>query len=50
LPIAALLDQIHKDTVFKNDIVAHQIEALEKYSRENVSRILMSHVEKVAQL
>jgi glycosyltransferase involved in cell wall biosynthesis len=50
LPIAALLDQLHRDTVFKNDIVVHQIEALEKYNRENVSRILMSHVEKVTQI
>ena len=47
---AALLDMIHKDRAVKNDMVTHQLQALKKYSRENVSQILMSHVEKVARL
>jgi len=50
LQTAALLDKIHKDKAFKNDIVAHQLQALKKYSRKNVSQILMSHVEKVSHL
>ena len=50
LQTAVLLDKIQKDKAFKDDIVAHQIQALKKYSRENVSQILMSHVEKVARL
>ena len=50
LQTAALLDKIHKDRAFKNDIVAQQLQALKKYSRKNVSQILMSHVEKVSRL
>lgn len=48
LHIAALLDKIQKNKDFKNDIVIHQLRALKKYSRENVSQILMSHVERVS--
>ncbi len=48
LHIAALLDKIQKNKDFKNDIVTHQLRALKKYSRENVSQILMSHVERVS--
>jgi glycosyltransferase involved in cell wall biosynthesis len=50
LQTAALLDKIHKDIDFVNDTITHQLEALKKYSRRNVSRILMSHVKKVTHL
>jgi glycosyltransferase involved in cell wall biosynthesis len=50
LQTAALLDKIHKDIDFANDMIIHQLEALKKYSRRNVSRILMSHVKKVTHL
>lgn len=50
LKTAVLLDRICNDRAFKNEIVTHQLLALKKYSRENVSRILMSHIEKVARL
>lgn len=50
LHTAALLDKIQKDRAFKDEIVDHQLQALKKYSRENVSQILMSHVEKVSRL
>jgi glycosyltransferase involved in cell wall biosynthesis len=49
LRTAVLLDMIHKDRAFREDIVAHQLRALNKYSRENVSHILMSHIEQVSQ-
>jgi glycosyltransferase involved in cell wall biosynthesis len=50
LQTSVLLDKIQKDRAFKDNIVAHQLQALKKYSRENVSQILMSHVEKVSRL
>ena len=48
LQTAVLLDRIQKEGAFRESIIAHQLQALQKYSRENVSQILMSHVEKVA--
>jgi glycosyltransferase involved in cell wall biosynthesis len=48
LRTAALLDMIRDDRAFREDIIARQLHALEKYSRENVSQILMSHIEKVS--
>ena len=50
LGTSVLLDRIQKDRAFRDGIVAHQLKALKKYSRENVSQILMSHVEKVSSL
>jgi glycosyltransferase involved in cell wall biosynthesis len=50
LQTAVLLEKIQKDRAFKEDIISHQLHVLEKYSRENVSQILMSHVEKVSRL
>ncbi len=47
LRTAVLLDKMQRESDFKNGIVAHQLKALKKYSRENVSRILMGHVDKV---
>lgn len=48
LQTAALMDKLHNDKGFASEIVAGQIKALKKYSRKNVSRILMSHLEKVS--
>jgi glycosyltransferase involved in cell wall biosynthesis len=48
LQTATFLDKIHKDKTFRDNIIAEQLQALKKYSRENVSQILMSHVEKVS--
>jgi glycosyltransferase involved in cell wall biosynthesis len=50
LQTAVLLEKIQKDRAFREDIISHQLHVLEKYSRENVSQILMSHVEKVSRL
>ena len=44
---AALLDKLHKDEVFREKIVLSQRKALEKFSRENVSTILLDHIHKV---
>jgi len=49
LRTAVLLDMIHKDKNFREDIIAHQLHALKKYRRDNVSQILMNHIEKVLQ-
>jgi glycosyltransferase involved in cell wall biosynthesis len=46
--IAALLDQLHRDEVFRKKIVLSQKKALDKYSRENVSTILLDHIQRVA--
>ena len=50
LQTAVLLEKINKDKAFREGIIAHQLEALKKYSRENVARILMSQVNKVSSL
>ncbi len=50
LKAAVLLDKIHKDKAFKEGLIARQLEALQKYSRENVSQILMNHIGKVSSL
>jgi len=44
---AALLDKLHKDEVFREKIVLSQKKALEKFSRENVSTILLDFIQKV---
>lgn len=46
--IAALLDIIERDPVLKEKIIQSQLRALEKYNRENVSRVLLSHIKKVS--
>ncbi len=46
---AALLDEIAGDKELRRRIIESQVRALEKYSRENVTRILFSHVGKVSQ-
>jgi L-malate glycosyltransferase len=45
---AAVIDRLVRDTEFRGKIVAGQTRALEKYSRENVGRILLEHVERTA--
>ncbi len=44
---AALLDKLHKNEAFREKIVQSQRKALEKFSRENVSAILLDHIHKV---
>jgi len=46
--IAALVDVLVKDKDMRRSVVQGQSRALEKFSRENVSRILLRHVEEVA--
>jgi len=46
---AAVISQLQREQVFRDRVIATQIEALTKYNRDNVSRILMQHVEKVEQ-
>jgi glycosyltransferase involved in cell wall biosynthesis len=48
LKTAALIDRIRKDKALPSRIVEGERRALEKYSRKNVSRILLEHVERVA--
>ncbi len=48
LKTAALIDRIRKDKALTSRIVKGQRQALEKYNRKNVSRILLEHVERVA--
>lgn len=50
LQTAVILDKLHRDKVFREGIITHQLHALRKYSRGNVARILMSHVHKVTSL
>jgi glycosyltransferase involved in cell wall biosynthesis len=45
---AVLLDRLHRNESFRNEIVASQKTALAKYSSENVSRILVDHIMKVS--
>jgi L-malate glycosyltransferase len=48
LRTAALIDRIRRDKALTSRIVEGERQALEKYSRKNVSRILLEHVERVA--
>jgi len=45
--IAGLIDLIIKDEKFRKRIIDSQLKALKKYSRENVKRILLSHIKSV---
>jgi glycosyltransferase involved in cell wall biosynthesis len=45
--VASLLDRLQKDESLRKNVVLSQKKALEKFGRENVSRILLSHVQKV---
>ena len=42
--IAALIDKMDRDQVFREQVVSSQIKALKKYERENVSKILFDHI------
>jgi glycosyltransferase involved in cell wall biosynthesis len=44
---AVLLDKLHKDGAFRKKIVLAQKQALQKFSQENVSQILLSHIQRV---
>lgn len=44
---AALLDKVAGDETFREKVLVSQEKALQKYSQENVSRILISHIQKV---
>lgn len=48
LKTAALIDRIQSDGALKARIIEGQLRSLEKYSRENVSRILIEHIERVS--
>ncbi|MFB0566594.1 MAG: glycosyltransferase family 4 protein [Candidatus Aminicenantaceae bacterium] len=49
LRIAALMDTIISDRSIKSKIVNSQLKALDKYQKENISRILLGHIERVYQ-
>ena len=44
---AALLDKLLREEAFRNAIIDSQKKALNKFSRENVSKILLDHIQKV---
>ncbi len=44
---AALIDTILKDDSLRDRIIGSQVKALDKYQKENISRILLSHLERV---
>jgi glycosyltransferase involved in cell wall biosynthesis len=46
--IAALIDVLVRDRGLRQSVIEGQLGALEKFSRENVSRILLDHVERVS--
>jgi glycosyltransferase involved in cell wall biosynthesis len=46
--IAALVDVLVRDKDLRRSVVEGQLQALEKFSRENVGRILLGHVGEVA--
>lgn len=48
--IAVLLDKLHKDEAFRKKVVLSQKKALQKFSWENVSQILLSHIQKVTKI
>ena len=46
--IAALIDVLVRDRGLRQSVIDGQLGALEKFSRENVSRILLDHVDRVS--
>jgi glycosyltransferase involved in cell wall biosynthesis len=46
--IAALIDVLVRDRSLRQSVIRGQLKALDKFSRENVSRILLEHVERVS--
>ncbi len=47
--IASLLDRITRNESLRKEVIAGQSEALERYKKENVSRVLLHHIERVSQ-
>jgi glycosyltransferase involved in cell wall biosynthesis len=47
LKTAALIDRLEQDEGFREDLLLAQSRALNKYQSDNVSRILLEHVERV---
>lgn len=47
LRVASLIDAVIRDKEMRKRIVEGQVQALQKFSRENVSRILLRHIEEV---
>lgn len=47
---AALIDRLIADAPLRERIVAGQLEALRKYARPNVTRILLEHIERASRL
>jgi glycosyltransferase involved in cell wall biosynthesis len=45
--VAALIDTLMKNGDLRKRVIYGQLRALEKFSRENVGRILLRHVEEV---
>ncbi len=45
--IACLIDLIVRDEDFRKKIINSQLEALKKYSKENVKRILLEHIKSI---
>jgi glycosyltransferase involved in cell wall biosynthesis len=48
LKTAGLIDQIIRDKKLRQKILSSQAKALKKYERRNLSRVLLSHIEKMA--
>ena len=46
---AAVLNKLEKDKSFRDNVMEGQLKALEKYGRENVSRILLKHIKRISQ-
>ena len=46
---AALIDRLDRDLSLRQQVVDGQLRALEKFAPENVSRILLEHVERVSE-
>ena len=42
--IAALIDKLDRNLIFRKQVVSSQLKALKKYERENVSKILIDHI------
>jgi len=49
LKTAVVLNKLEKNEPFRDNVLDNQIKALEKYKRENVSRILLEHIKKVSE-
>ncbi|MCJ7580915.1 MAG: glycosyltransferase family 4 protein [Candidatus Aminicenantes bacterium] len=48
LKTAAVLDKLEKDKSFRDNVIESQLKALDKYGRDNVSRILLDHIKRVS--